>query len=107
VVRGVHGQKRLAPTYRATTGTKKPGFNDKKILTFYLLMITKLYGTGTVATVPEKDSKCILCTGVYEEMRELEGGPARTLTPEEEEELLNYSEEEGTGPQAGDERMRR
>jgi hypothetical protein len=30
-------------------------------------------------------------------MRELEGGPARTMTPEEEEELLNYSEEEGAG----------
>ncbi len=30
-------------------------------------------------------------------MRELEGGPTRTMTPEEEEELLNYSEDEGAG----------
>jgi hypothetical protein len=42
------------------------------------------------------------CTGTDEEMRDLGREPARTMTPEEEEELLNYSEEEGTGTQTCD-----
>jgi hypothetical protein len=37
-----------------------------------------------------------------EKMMDTGREPARTMTPEEEEALLNYSEEEGTGTQAGD-----
>jgi hypothetical protein len=69
------------------------------ICTGSLLLLWTLYGTrfgGTVMS-PQYSTNNYYCTGVYEEMRELEGGPTRTMTPEEEEELLNYSEEEGAG----------
>ena len=72
-----------------------------KILTCIgsLLLLLTLYGTrfGGMVTSPQYGTNNYYCTGVYEEMRELEGGPSRTMTPEEEEELLNYSEEEGAG----------
>jgi hypothetical protein len=86
---------------------KNRGIMIKNILTIYLLLVGRRFGTGKVTTVPMDFSKNRICTGVYEEMRELEGGPTRTMTPEEEEELLNYSEEEGSGPQTGDAEMRR
>jgi hypothetical protein len=84
------------------------GLMIKKILVLCLLVTNKWYRYGTgkvpvpVTTVPVKETNFKFCTGVCEEMRELEGGTARTMTPEEEEELLNYSEEEGTGTQTGD-----
>ena len=63
--------------------------------------------TGTVTIpVPEPEAsmkirtKITLFTGTDEEMRDLARDQARTMTPEEEEELLNYSEEEGPGTQA-------
>ncbi len=54
-----------------------------------------------VTKVPVLGANFKFCTGTDEEMRDLGGEQARTMTPEEEEELLNYSEEEGTGSQTG------
>jgi len=51
--------------------------------------------------VPVLEANFKFCTGTDEEMRDLGREQARTMTPEEEEELLNYSEEEGTGTQTG------
>jgi hypothetical protein len=54
-----------------------------------------------VIKVPVIGANFKYCTGTDEEMRDLGREQARTMTPEEEEELLNYSEEEGTGTQTG------
>ncbi len=55
----------------------------------------------SIIMVPIIGAKFILFTGTDEEMRDLGREQARTMTPEEEEELLNYSEEEGSGTQTG------
>ncbi len=89
----------------------KRGLMIKKILVLFLLVTYNWYRNGTdtvpvpVTTVPETTVPVMginfkFCTGMDEEMRDLGRGPARTMTPEEE--LLNYSEEEGTGTRTGD-----
>ena len=79
-----------------TTPTQERKKLGKILIAGSILLLWTLYGTGTV-TVPQREIKNLFCTGVYEQMRKLEGGPSRTMTPEEEEALLNYSEDEGTG----------
>jgi hypothetical protein len=85
---------------------------EKILFLIFLLVLNKWNRNGTVMVlvpvtrvpvtkVPVLGANCKFCTGTDEEMRDLGGEPARTMTPEEEEELLNYSEEEGTGTQTG------
>jgi hypothetical protein len=96
---------------------KNRGLMMKKILVLLLLVTYNWYRDGTdtvpvpvltvpiltvptmtvpIITVPVMGINSKFCTGTDEEMRDLGREPARTMTPEEEEELLNYSEEEGT-----------
>ncbi len=102
---------------------KNRGLMMKKILVLLLLTTYNWYRDGTdtvpvpapttqkmtvpimtvpIMMIPVLGINSRFCTGTDEEMRDLGREPARTMTPEEEEELLNYSEEEGTGTQTGD-----
>jgi len=73
----------------------------KKWIEYGTVMIPVPEPEVSMEIVPVIRTKIILFTGTDEEMRDLARDQARTMTPEEEEELLNYSEEEGPGTQAG------